>query len=157
MAQRKHGDYVYRHLSSADLETLKQLLEVFGTAFEDREAYQTAVPGDEYLRLLLAKPHFMVLVALSEDRVVGGLAAYVLDKFEQERKEIYIYDLAVLEGHRRRGIATRLITELKGIARQIGVYVIYVQADKVDDAAVKLYQSLGTKEDVFHFDILPDA
>jgi hypothetical protein len=27
-----------------------------------------------------------------------GLAAYVLDKFEQDRRGIYIYDLAVSEG-----------------------------------------------------------
>jgi aminoglycoside 3-N-acetyltransferase I len=36
-----------------------------------------------------------------------------------------------------------------------GAYVIFVQADKVDDAAIKLYESLGTREDVFHFDIVP--
>jgi aminoglycoside 3-N-acetyltransferase I len=33
------------------------------------------------------------------------------------------------------------------------VYVIFVQADKVDTAAIKLYESLGTREDVFNFDI----
>lgn len=27
--------------------------------------------------------------------MVGGLAAYVLPKFEQERSEVYIYDLAI--------------------------------------------------------------
>jgi len=32
------------------------------------------------LRSLLGKPHFIALVALAADRVVGGLAAYVLEK-----------------------------------------------------------------------------
>jgi len=32
---------------------------------------------------------------MMEKTVVGGLAAYVLEKFEQQRREIYIYDLAV--------------------------------------------------------------
>ena len=41
--------------------------------------------------------------------MVGALAAYELLKFEAERSEIYIYDLAVLEEFRRRGIATALI------------------------------------------------
>jgi len=113
------------------------------------------VPRDQYLQSLLTKPNFIVLVAVAGDKVVGGLAAYVLDKFEQERREIYVYDLAVQEQHRRRGIATKLINELRHIAHERNAYVIYVQADKVDDAAIALYESLGTKEDVFHFDIAP--
>jgi aminoglycoside 3-N-acetyltransferase I len=48
--------------------------------------------------------------------VVCGLAAYELKKFEQERSEIYIYDLAVASEHRREGIATALIEKLKEIA-----------------------------------------
>ena len=48
------------------------------------------------------------------NEVIGGLAAYELDKFEQDRREIYIYDLAVSEQYRRRRIATSLIVELKG-------------------------------------------
>jgi aminoglycoside 3-N-acetyltransferase I len=98
---------------------------------------------------------FIVLVALADDSVVGGLAAYVLQKFEQERREIYIYDLAVAKQHRRKGIATRLINDLRQIARERGAYVIYVQADRLDDAAIRLYESLGTREEVFHFDIKP--
>ena len=147
--------YTYQRLSAEHVQTLKQLLEVFGEAFGDMDAYQSAVPSDEYLRLLLTKPHFIALAAVTGDQVVGGLAAYVLEKFEQERQEIYIYDLAVQEQHRRKGIATKLINEIRKIARERGAYVIYVQADKVDDAAIKLYESVGTKEDVFHFDIAP--
>jgi ribosomal protein S18 acetylase RimI-like enzyme len=147
--------YTCKQLCAEDVQTLKQLLRVFGDAFEDLDAYQSAVPRDDYLRSLLMKPSFIVLVALADDTVVGGLAAYVLEKFEQERLEIYIYDLAVAEPHRRKGVATKLINELRQIARQRGAYVIYVQAGRADDAAIKLYESLGKREDVFHFDIVP--
>jgi aminoglycoside 3-N-acetyltransferase I len=148
-------NYTYKQLCAEDVQTLKQLLKVFGEAFGDINAYQSAVPRDAYLRSLLAKPDFIALVSVASDEVVGGLAAYVLEKFEQERQEIYIYDLAIQGQHRRKGIATKLINELRGIARERDAYVIYVQADKVDDAAIALYESLGTKEDVFHFDIQP--
>nr|WP_017324751.1 GNAT family N-acetyltransferase [Synechococcus sp. PCC 7336] len=57
----------------------------------------------------------IALAALKHGEVVGGLAAYELQKFEQERSEIYIYDLAVSAAHRREGIATALIQELKSI------------------------------------------
>lgn len=97
---------------------VKQLLRVFADAFGDWDAYQSAVPQDEYLRSLLAKPYFIVLVAVASDKVVGGLAAYVLEKFEQERREIYSYDLAVQELHRRKGIATKLINEIRHVAHE---------------------------------------
>lgn len=147
-------DYTFAHLTPADVDTLKDLLRVFGDAFEDVEHYQGAVPSDDYLQSLLAMPHFIVLVARHGDEVVGGLAAYELAKFERERREIYIYDLAVALEHRRKGVARALIGELKGIAKTRRAYVIYVQADRGDDPAIALYESCGSREDVHHFDIL---
>jgi len=147
-------NYSYKHLSVSDLAFLKELLKVFSEAFQDPKAYQSAVPSDEYLQTLLEKRHFIVLVALDgENKVVGGLAAYELEKFEQERSEIYIYDLAVAMPHRRKGIARALISKLKDIARKRKAYVIFVQADPEDTPAIKLYESLGKREDVHHFDI----
>ena len=139
----------------ANIAEFKDLLAVFAVAFEDQTSYRSAVPSDEYLNSLLAREDFIPLVAVAYGKVVGGLAAYVLTKFEQERSEIYIYDLAVDENYRRRGIATGLINKLREIAREIGAWVIYVQADHGDDPAIKLYESLGTREDVLHFDIIP--
>ncbi len=151
-----HMNYSYELLTRADTEKLKALLKVFGEAFNERSTYHDAVPSDEYLRNLLTKDTFIVLTARHGTEIVGGLAAYVLEKFERERSEVYIYDLAVSEAHRRRKIATNLILELKKIAKERGAYVIFVQADPGDDPAIKLYESLGTREDVHHFDISVD-
>jgi aminoglycoside 3-N-acetyltransferase I len=145
--------YTYRHLSPAEVPVMKGLLRVFGEAFGEIETYQHRLPSDAYLAGLLAKPHFIAVAALDGDMVVGGLAAYQLDKFEQDRREIYIYDLAVLETHRRRGIATGTIGKLREIAAARDVYVIFVQADLGDAPAIALYESLGTKETAHHFDI----
>ena len=139
----------------ADLQRLRALNKVFAEAFEDPKHYQSAIPSDEYLELLIARPDFIPLVAEVNGEIAGGLVAYVLTKFEQERSEVYIYDLAVLESHRRQGIATGLINKLREIAREIGAYVIFVQADHGDDPAIKLYESLGIREEVLHFDIEP--
>jgi aminoglycoside 3-N-acetyltransferase I len=147
-------DYEYQQLSGTDIFLLKGLLRVFGEAFEDIPTFQSAIPSDAYLQSLLSKPHFLVVVAMSGNEIVGGLAAYELEKFEQDRREIYIYDLAVSESHRRKGIATRLINELRHIAKQRKAYVIFVQADQGDIPAIRLYESLGTREDVHHFDIV---
>ena len=85
--------------------------------------------------------------------VVGGLVAYELDKFEQARREIYIYDLAVEAAHRRQGVAAALIENLRVHAHRRNAWVIYVQADYGDEPAIALYQKLGSREDVMHFDI----
>jgi aminoglycoside 3-N-acetyltransferase I len=139
----------------ADLATLKELLGVFGEVFDEPETYLRASPSDDYLESLLKSDFFIALAAVTDGEVVGGLAAYVLRKFEQERSEIYIYDLAVRQQHWRRGIATGLINKLREIAREMGVWVIFVQADRGDEPAIKLYESLGTRENVHHFDIMP--
>lgn len=150
-------NYQFRQLSGTDVPTLKELLRVFGEAFDDVASYQHAVPSEAYLQDMLAKPHFIALVALDSKTVVGGIAAYVLDKFEQDRREIYIYDLAVLDPHRRRGVATGLIKTLRAIAAERAAYVVFVQADAGDGPAIALYESLGRREQVLHFDIdVPD-
>lgn len=142
-----------RVLAPADTMLMERLLDVFGEAFEDPEHYGAARPGAAYLARLLGRDDFIAIVASKDGAVVGGLAAYELHKFEQARSEIYIYDLAVAEAHRRQGIATALIAELQDIAARRGAWVIYVQADLGDDPAIALYSKLGVREDVLHFDI----
>lgn len=142
-------------IERADLSRTRELLSVFAEAFEDDASYLSKQPTDEYLMELIAREDFIPLVAIAEGKVVGGLAAYALRKFEQARSEVYIYDLAVIEEYRRQHIATGLINKLREIAKEIGSYVIFVQADHGDDPAIKLYESLGLREDVLHFDIIP--
>ena len=138
-----------------DAEVLREMLSMFGQAFDDVEHYTARQPDDDYLAGLLDSKHFIALAARSRGRVVGGLAAYVLPKFEQARSEIYIYDLAVAEDSRRQGVATALISGLQRIAGERHAWVIFVQADHDDPPAIALYSKLGRREDVLHFDIAP--
>jgi aminoglycoside 3-N-acetyltransferase I len=145
--------YRVQRLAPGDVELTHGLLTMFGEAFEDVETYGAKRPSPAYVKELLSSPTFLALVALKGEQVVGGLVAYELRKLEQERSEIYIYDLAVSAAHRREGIATALIDALRAIGRERGAYVVYVQADPPDAPAVALYTKLGIREDVYHFDI----
>ena len=144
-----------RVMSAADIAEFRLLLTLFGSAFDDPKTYSSAQPDDDYLRRLLASDTFIAVATFDGPALIGGLAAYILPKFEQARSELYIYDLAVDARYRRQGVATALITELRRLAVERGVYVIYVQADYGDDAAIALYTKHGTREDVMHFDIIP--
>src|SRR5262245_60172717 len=146
-----------RQLTPEDVVLMEAILTTFGEAFDEVETYSGARPSRAYLERLLGSDSFIALAALNGDAVVGGIAAYELNKFEQEGSEIYIYDLAVAAAHRREGIATALIAELKRIAAARGAYVIFVQADLEDAPAIAFYTKLGTREDVLHFDIAINA
>jgi ribosomal protein S18 acetylase RimI-like enzyme len=142
-----------KRLTPADVATMRLALALFGEAFADPETYGGAPHSDAYLKALLGRADFIALAAMRDGAVVGALAAYVLPKFERERAEVYIYDLAVAEAFRRMGVATALIEALKPVARAQGAWVMFVQADPEDDPAVALYAGLGTREEVLHFDI----
>jgi aminoglycoside 3-N-acetyltransferase I len=140
-------------LTQDDVDLMRELNAVFAEAFEDVETYTEAPPDDAYFRQVLSRPHVIVMAAVKDGEVVGGLVAYVLDKLERARSEVYIYDLAVAEPHRRQGIAESLIAQLRKLAHEIGAWVVYVQADYGDDPAIALYEKLGVREEVMHFDL----
>ena len=142
-----------RRLGPDDIPLMRGLNHLFGEAFAEPETYGAEPPGDAYLAELLGRPQVIALAALSGEALLGGLVAYVLDKFERARREMYIYDLAVAAAHRRRGVATALIAHLRAIAAETGTWVVYVQADHGDDPAIALYARYGIREEVIHFDI----
>jgi len=149
------GPFEVRVLGSADVASMRAMLAMFGAAFGDVATYTARQPDDRYLEALLARDTFVAIAGFAGGAVVGGLAGYVLPKFEQARSELYIYDLAVAEAKRRHGIATALIRALQQLAAERGIWVAFVQADLGDDAAIALYTKLGVREDVLHFDIAP--
>ncbi|WP_435419331.1 N-acetyltransferase family protein [Parerythrobacter aurantius] len=147
-----------RHLGAGDLVGFRAMNALFCEVFGEPGQYASRPPDDEYVIGWLGQPSNIALLAEAEGQVVGALAGYELAKFEQARSEIYIYDLAVADSHRRQGVATALIDELRRIARERGAWTIFVQADIVpeDEPARALYRNLASEEiTALHFDIAP--
>ena len=140
-----------RELQRQDVALMNAMMVMFADSFGDADTYTSARQKLSGAPARLEA--FIALVALAGKTVVGGLTAYELQKYEQERSEIYIYDLAVAADCRRQGIATALMLQLKAIAVSRGVYVIFVQADLPDTPARSLYAKLGKCTEVLHFDI----
>lgn len=143
---------IVRRLASPDVALMQSVNRLFADVFGE-EGYHGPPAGPEHLKKLLADDKFIALAAYVDGEMAGALAAYELVKFEAERSEIYIYDLAVIEQYRRKGVATALIEEVRLVARKKGAWVVFVQADPPDEPAVALYDKLGTREEVLHFDI----
>lgn len=144
-----------RRLGADDVAAMRDLNALYGDAFEDHQTYRHDTPDDAWIARLLAKDAIILLVAEDDGAIIGGLTAYELPKLEAARSEIYLYDLAVAETHRRKGIATALIQELQHIAAETGAWAVFVQADHIDPPAIALYSKLGVREEVLHFDLPP--
>ena len=141
-----------RRLAPADIELMLEMSQMFAVAFNEPETYAKP-PRGAYLDRLLGNPEFVALAAIEQGDVIGGLIAYELVKYEAERSEFYLYDLAVAEAKRRQGVATALINECRRIAAANAAEVVFIQADLADKPAIALYSKLGRREDVLHFDI----
>lgn len=150
---RPSAPVTLRLLTPDDLPLMRALTKALGEIFEEEDVYSGAPPGDEWLLGLLRDPHFIAMAAVKEGVVAGGLAGYVLPKFEQERSEIFIYDLGVRASYRRKGIALALLREMGNVAKQKRAWAVFIQADADNEPAIALYSKLGPREDAVHFDI----
>lgn len=131
----------------------QSLNELFAHVFEDDRNDAKNCASDEDVLSFLADPNHIVCIAIAESRVVGGAVAYVLDMFARKQREVNLYDLAVYGGYRRMKIATNLISFLRDTATALGATGVFVQAEPEDRPAVALYNTLGVRNEVDHFDI----
>jgi aminoglycoside 3-N-acetyltransferase I len=92
-------------------------------------------------------------LSVAAEVTICELTPHDVELMQGQPSRAYLERLAVAAAHRREGIATALILELKKIAAARGAYVIFVQADLGDDPAIALYTKLGVREDVLHFDL----
>lgn len=143
-------DLTIERLLPNDLAKFKELILVFEDVFE-MENFK--LPHDNHLQRLLNKDTFFAVVAKINDKVIGGLTIYVLDQYYSEKPLAYIYDLAVLTTHQRKGVGNQLIKFTNNFCIQNGFEEVFVQADKVDEYAIDFYRSTQptNEEQVVHF------
>jgi aminoglycoside 3-N-acetyltransferase I len=133
-----------KKLSSNEFALARQLVEMFG--FDD-EAGNRQFSSEDYLRKLLQKDDFHVIVALEDGKLIGGLTAYEMEMFKSETTEMFLYEIEVIESHRLKGIGKALIEFLKEICVEKGIVVIFVGTEKDNIPARKLYNSTGGDPD----------
>lgn len=138
-----------RVLTPGELPQFQSLLRLFERVFEMKDFI---LPPDEHLRSVLADDGFIAMIAEEEGAVVGGLTAYILQQYYTTRPTAYVYDLAVETTRQRQGIGLRLMAELREHCRARGCDEVFVQADNVDEHALRFYRKSGASEEaVTHF------
>lgn len=139
-----------KKLKGSDIDLFVELIRLFEDVFE-MEAF--SLPTKDYLQNVLLKPDFFVFVAIAGNKVVGGLTAYTLHQYYTTRPLAYIYDLAIARQFQRQGIGKKLIAATNLYCKEKGFEEVFVQADKVDDYALKFYRSTSptAEEQTVHY------
>ncbi len=131
-----------------DIERFKELIELLNEVFKE----PNKVASERQLKKLLNKPDFYVIAAIQEDKVIGGLTAYELERYYTDKSELYIYDIAVKTELHNKGIGKKLVDYIKDYSTKNGIEEIFVEAHSEDEQAVKFYESaFGKSEKVDHF------
>ena len=99
----------------------------------------------EVAHRLLARPENVFIVALSEGEPAGFALAYLLGRADRGRQMLCIYEIAVSERFRRRGVGRAMIDELKALCRQLGLTKAWTVTSRSNEAAVGLYRGTGAR------------
>ncbi len=138
-----------KKLAPDEIEEFISLIGVFEIVFEMENF---TLPRQDHLERLLAREDFHVFVAKQGNRVVGGLTAYSLQQYYSTRPLVYVFDLAVVSELQYKGIGKKLMSAINSYCKETGAEEVFVQADVVDEHAVRFYKSTGgTPEEVVHF------
>src|SRR4051794_6601397 len=90
-----------KKLTQQEVVQFIDLIRLFEDVFEMKNF---SIPDKDYLQMLLEEDNFLVFVAVSESKVVGGLTSYVLRQYYSRGPLAYVYDLAVATAFQRQGI-----------------------------------------------------
>jgi aminoglycoside 3-N-acetyltransferase I len=108
-------------------------------------AFKSCSKSESSLAAFLANPANFLLVAAAEgeSEPVGYLLAYRLERPDREAAQMFIYEVDVAEGWRRRGLASALLDEIRRLARAEGMCEAFVLTSRGNEAARSLYARTG--------------
>ena len=106
------------------------------------------IPSNDYLEQVLNTKYAHLWVALWNDEVVGGMTAYVLPMFDRMTKEVFLYEIGVIEKFQRKGIARALIQHLISACEAYHAECLYVATEVDNEAAKALYENTGGQLEV---------
>jgi len=115
-------------------------------AIEVGTSFDAAPFAAERVASFLANPANYLLIAEDAGELAGYVIAYRLDRLDREAKQLFIYDLGVSSAHRRRGVGTALMAQIRKLVAAESMMEAFVLTDRDNEAAIGLYRASGGVE-----------
>lgn len=96
-----------------------------------------------YMVSFLHNPANYLIMADLDGVAVGFLLAYALERLKEDARMLFIYEIEVAAGQRRKGIGTALIEAIRDIAVREEVAHAFVITNYSNVGAVAFYQHTG--------------
>ena len=106
------------------------------------ELFDHAPTPDWTERFLASDIHHLLLAVDDDGRAVGFVSGVELTH-PDKGTEMFLYELAVHEEHRNRGVGRALVRALADLAREHGCYGMWVLTDEDNAAALAAYRAAG--------------
>ena len=97
----------------------------------------------DHLRRFLARPENVLIVARKGTMPVGFILAYILDRLDRDGKMVLLYEIAVTDADRRRGIGRAMVEALKRVCQAEHAVKMWGLTNRSNTAALRLYESTG--------------
>ena len=123
----------YKALDTKDIKLLQETAKVFRDQNIDEEKALN----------FLNNPTNIVHVALDDDKVVGYVLAYRLNRMDNGKDILIIFHLFVKEDHQRMGIGRTLMQRIIDYANSEPLHYALLITQTNNYKARKLYESLG--------------
>lgn len=136
-------------LNPGEVSEFRNLLKIFKEIFEIEEP----ISDGEHLRKLLSNPNFWVFVVKENERVLGGLTLYVLERYFGTKPVGYIYDVGIASDRQGQGLGKGLIAEVCKYGKECGLGDVFVEAESDDLDAVHFYRktNFSHERNAIHF------
>jgi ribosomal protein S18 acetylase RimI-like enzyme len=129
-----------RRLTTGDEEAACRLVERVKFAIDDIRDVPLA-PSD--LAALVGDERAYLLGAYVDGAPVGLAYGYCFPRLDGPRPMMFLYEIGVLEQHRRRGIGRALMEEMKRLAQARHCTKMFVPTEASNEAALALYRAAG--------------
>ena len=104
------------------------------------------VASDAHLRRALENTACYFIVCLIDSIPVGYLSAYGFPAIDADCSQVYLYDIIVDERHRREGIGSRMIEDLKKRCEADGADHIWLGTSLENEAAQRTFEGTGARK-----------
>lgn len=115
---------------------------VKNTSYEDSYLPSDAESKYEDMLSHMAKGNAVVFGAIADEEMIGFIWGYEYP-FRDDKSRLYVSVLHVDERFRGRKVGKNLLSEIEGLAKNLGYHSVFLHAEAFNSGAIRFYDRMG--------------